>query len=89
MERGELTRTQFNILARKLTKIVFCMGGSYKEQTHVLGVVVDRIFNEIAERSPKVLYHRMSKKKANRTVIKDTDDMSFFPKLVEDLNRPR
>ncbi|KAE9541212.1 hypothetical protein AGLY_004457 [Aphis glycines] len=72
----ELTNTKFNILARKMTKMLFGMGGSYEEKIYVLEVVMKHIVNEIAKRSPKVLYKYKNKHKA---VSNDTKiDMSFF-----------
>jgi len=72
----ELTHTKFNILARKMTKMLFGMSGSYEEKIYVLEVVMKHIVNEIAKRSPKVLYKYKNKHKA---ISKDTKiDMSFF-----------
>jgi len=72
----ELTYTKFNILARKMTKMMFGIGGSYEEQIYVLEVIMKNIVNEITKRSPKVLYKYRNKHKA---VAKEKEiDMSFF-----------
>lgn len=57
----QLTPGKFNILARKLTKMVFGMGGTYDEKIYVLEIVIKKIAIEIVIRSPKVQYK--SKKK--------------------------
>jgi hypothetical protein len=72
----ELTQTKFNILARKMTKMVFGMGGSYEEKIYVLEVIMKHIVNEIVKRSPKVLYTYKNKHNA---IAKNTKiDISFF-----------
>lgn len=83
---GELSRAKFNIFARKITKIVFNMV-RYEEKTHILEIVINKIFIEIAKRSPKVLYG--DRKENNYNGIKEIPylDISFFPKLIKDLTR--
>jgi len=72
----KLTYTKFNILARKMTKMMFGIGGSYEKQMYVLEVIIKNIVIEIAKRSPKVLYKHKNKQKA---VAKENEiDMSFF-----------
>jgi len=72
----ELTYTKFNILARKMAKIMFGMGGSYEKKIYVLEVIMKNIVIEIAKRSPKVLYNRRNKHKA---IAKEKEiDMTFF-----------
>lgn len=72
----ELTNTKFNILARKMTKIMFGIGGSYEEKIYVLEIIIKNMVIEIAKRSPKVLYKYGNKHKA---VAKEKEiDMSFF-----------
>jgi len=68
---GELTHTTFNILARKMTKIMFGLVGSYEEKIYVLEVIMKNIAIEIAKRSPKVLYKRKIKTVAKEMEIGD------------------
>jgi len=80
----ELTYTKFNILARKMTKMMFGIGGSYEEQIYVLEVIMKNIVIEIAKRSPKVLYKYRNK---NKAVAKEKEiDMSFFLSNYRDTN---
>eukprot|EP00102_Acyrthosiphon_pisum_P024564 XP_016661774.1 PREDICTED: uncharacterized protein LOC103310055 [Acyrthosiphon pisum] len=72
----ELTYTKFNILARKMTKMMFGIGGTYEEKIYVLEVIMKNIVIEIAKRSPKVLYKYRNKRKV---VAKEKEiDVSFF-----------
>lgn len=71
----ELTYTKFNKLSRKMTKMMFGMGGSYEEKIYVLEVIIKNIVIEIAKRSPKVLYKRRNK---HKSVAKKEINMDFF-----------
>jgi len=72
----ELTYTKFNILARKMAKMMFGIGGSYEEKIYVLEVIMKNIVIEIAKRSPKVQYKYRNK---HEVVVKKKEiDTSFF-----------
>lgn len=82
MDVGELTHTKFNILARKMTKMIFGMGVSYDEKVYVLEMIMKNIVIEIANRSPKILYKRKNKHVANSKKIEI--DVPFF---IESIRR--
>ncbi|XP_050527923.1 cytadherence high molecular weight protein 2-like [Daktulosphaira vitifoliae] len=58
----ELTKSVFGSIVRKMTKIMFSIGGPYEETTYVLGVVIDKVVSELRKRSPKVVYNSKKKK---------------------------
>lgn len=80
-ELEKLTRMTFNIFARKITKMVFGMGGSYDEKIYVMDIIITKIGDEIAKRSPSILYYKHGRKQ-NADVTKKTEavDLSFFLK---------
>lgn len=81
----KLTHGKFNILARKLTKMVFGMGGTYDEKIYVLEVIMEKIGIEITKRSPTVKY----KSRKNAVAKEKEVDFSYFRKTLEDLKTPK
>lgn len=61
MDEGELTRATFNVLARKIAKMVYGMGGCYEEKLYVMEKIMKHMVDVVAKRSPKVLYKNRSK----------------------------
>ncbi|XP_050433227.1 uncharacterized protein LOC126841046 [Adelges cooleyi] len=80
---GPMTHSLFGGIVRKMTKIMFSVNGSYEENIYVLGVVIDKVVSEMRHRSPKVQYMRKTKK--SKTVVSHALDMSYYPKLVNNL----
>lgn len=78
-----LTHDKFHILARKITKMVFGMGGTYDEKVYVMEVVMRKIGEEITKRSPTVLYTR------KKVTGKPKMDLSYFKKMLEDSQTPK
>lgn len=76
-----LTSSKFNILARKLTKMVFGMGGTYDEKIYVLEVIMKKIAIEISSRSPTVRYESRKNGVAKETKV----DFPYFRKTLNDL----
>lgn len=79
----ELTRAKFNLIARKITKMAFGMGGTCEEKLYVLDVIMRTIVIEITKRSPKVLYRYEKKIKDDTTKMEF--NLASFSKQFNDL----
>lgn len=84
---NDLTRTKFNVFARKLTKMMFGMGGTCEEKIYVLDVIMRTIVIEITKRSPTVLYTHKYKFKDDTT--KTEFSLASFSKQFEDIRPPQ
>lgn len=83
MDEDKLTRVTFNVLARKIAKMVFGMGGCYEEKIYVLEKIMKHMVDVVAKRSPKVLYK--SRSKNNALVIETPVNINHYMEQLKSL----